>query len=79
MVVPVEGLSGGNWSAGVVCYVKMMKGTDMMRNIGAFNFLVELIESHFCIVEFGVVEMQPGEVVEENLLQFGFLARIAFH
>ena len=51
----------------------------MVRDVGAFDFLVELIKTHVRIVEFGVVEMQPGEVVEENLLQFGFLARIAFH
>ena len=51
----------------------------MVRDIGAFDFLVELLESHSRINDFGVLEMQPGKIVEENLLQFGFLARIAFH
>ena len=51
----------------------------MVGNVGAFDFLVELIESHVRIIEFGILEMQPGEIVEEDLLQFGFLVRIAFH
>ena len=51
----------------------------MVCDIGAFDFLVELIESHVRIMEFSVLEMQPGEIVEEDLLQFGFLVRIAFH
>ena len=58
---------------------ELWKETDMVRDIRAFDFLVELLEIYFRIVEFCVLEMQVGEIVEENLLQFGFLARIAFH
>lgn len=50
-----------------------------MRDIRVVDFFIELIERHFCIVEFGIVEVQPGEIVEEKLLQLRFFARIAFH
>ena len=58
---------------------QVWKETDMVCDIGAFDFLVELIEINIWIIEFCVLEMQVGEIVEENLLQFGFLGRIAFH
>lgn len=80
MVVPVECLRRAILVNNKSFFEALIwKETDMVRDIGAFNFLVELVESHFRIIEFCVLEMQPGEVVEEDLLQFGFLARIAFH
>ena len=56
-----------------------MEVTDVMCDIRVMDLFVELIKCHFRIVEFGVVEVQPGEIVEEKLLQLGFFARIAFH
>ena len=51
----------------------------MVCDIGAFDFLVELIEINIRINAFCVLKVQVREVVEENLLQFCFLGRIAFH
>ena len=76
MIVPVEGLG---WLARAVCGVGRIEGTDVMCDIRVRDFFVEFIESHFCIIEFGVVEVQPGEIVEEKLLQLRFFARITFH
>lgn len=50
-----------------------------MCDIRVGDFFVEFIESHVCVVEFGIVEVQPGEIVEEELLQFCFFGRITFH